>query len=216
MTRTWFSIRAAAGGEAEVLLFDEIGAFGVTAKAFVTELKPHADKAIRLRVNSPGGDVFDAVAIYNALKNHPRKVTASIEGLAASAAGVICMAAKEVRAAGNSLFMLHNPHGLCLGTSADMRHVAELLDRVKAPLVAAYRRSGKSDDAIEKLMDAETWFSAQEAKDAGFVDFVDAPIEAAAHHDLGRFPYRHAPQPNPADAWGKIITARFPAHQAGR
>lgn len=214
-THTWYSIRAAAGGEAEILLFDEIGAFGITAKSFVEALRPHADKAIRLRVNSPGGDVFDAVAIYNALKNHPRKVTASIEGLAASAAGVVCMAAKEVRAAGNSLFMLHDPHGLCLGTAADMRHVAELLDRVRTPLVAAYRRSGKSDAAIEKLMSAETWFSAQEAKDNGFVDYVDQPIEAAAHHDLGRFPYRKAPPPSPADQWAPII-ARFPAHQVGR
>lgn len=79
-SRSWFSISNRAG-ETEVFLFDEIGAHGITAKAFVAALKPHAQKSIRLRVNSPGGSVFDAVAIYNALKGHPRKVTASIEGI---------------------------------------------------------------------------------------------------------------------------------------
>jgi ATP-dependent protease ClpP protease subunit len=204
--RNWYAI-ANRAGEAEVLIYDEIGAYGITAKAFVAALKPHAGKPIRLRVKSPGGSVFDAVAIYNALKGHPRKVTASIEGLAASAASVIVMAAKEILAAGNSFLMLHNPRRLCLGDADAMRQMADLLDRVRVPLVAAYRRSGKSDAEIEALMSAETWYSADEAKDNGFVDHVDQPIEVAVKFDLAKFGYRHPPQPSAASTWDRCSPA---------
>ena len=207
--RSWYSITNRAAGEAEVFVYDEIGAHGITAKAFVAALTPLASKPIRLRVNSPGGSVFDAVAIYNALKGHRHKVTAVVEGLAASAASVIIMAAAEIRAAGNSFLMMHNPHGICLGDAEDMRKMGDLLDRVRVPLVAAYRRSGKTDAEIEALMDAESWYSADEAKQHGFVDYVDQPIQIAAHFDLSKFNYRHAPQPSPADAWGKVINAKF-------
>jgi ATP-dependent protease ClpP protease subunit len=134
------------------------------------------------------------------LKNHPRKVTASIEGIAAGAASVIVMAAAEVRAAGNSFIMIHDPHGLVLGGAADMRKMADLLDKVKTPLVAAYRRSGKSDGEIEALMAAETWYLADEAKKNGFVDHIDQPIEIAASFDVSRFNYRRVPKRRPAVA----------------
>jgi ATP-dependent protease ClpP protease subunit len=121
------------------------------------------------------------------------------------------MAAGEIRAAGNSFLMMHNPHGLCLGGAEAMRKMADLLDKVKAPLVAAYRRSGKDDAAIEALMAGETWYTAQEAKDNGFVDHVDAPIEIAASFDLSKFNYRRAPQPNVAAGWDKVIRGKFAA-----
>lgn len=119
------------------------------------------------------------------------------------------MAAAEIRAAGNSFVMLHNPSGLCIGDGAAMRQMADLLDRVKAPLIAAYRRSGKSDADIEALMAAETWYSADEAKKNGFVDHVDQPIAIAASFDLSKFDHRRPPQPSPADAWGRVLAAKF-------
>ena len=91
-----------------------------------------------------------------------------------------------------------------------MRQMADLLDRVKAPLIAAYRRSGKSDAEIAALMAAETWYSADEAKKNGFVDHVDQPIEIAASFDLSKFDYRRPPQPNPAAGWDKVLSAKFP------
>lgn len=133
----------------------------MSAGDFIAALRPAANKPIRLHVNSPGGSVFDAVAIYNALKNHPRKVTASIEGLAASAAGVVVMAAAEIRATGNSFLMIHNPSALCVGDAGAMREMADFLDRVKTPLIAAYRRCRTSDAEIAALMARETWYSAQ-------------------------------------------------------
>jgi ATP-dependent protease ClpP protease subunit len=121
------------------------------------------------------------------------------------------MAAGEIRAAGNSFLMMHNPHGLCVGGADAMRKMADLLDKVKAPLVAAYRRSGKDDAAIERLMNDETWYSAEDAKKNGFVDHVDQPIEIAASFDLARFGYRHPPQPNVGASWDRVIHGKFAA-----
>ena len=213
--RSWFSLRDAAG-EAEAFIYDAIGTGGIAAQEFIAGLKALGPKPVRLRINSPGGDVFDGLAIYNALRTHPGKVTVSIEGMAASIASVIAMAGKTVRAAGNSFMMLHDPHALCLGTAEDMRRMANLLVKVKAPLVAAYSRSGADDQTITAWMAAETWFTAEEAWDAQLVDHVDARIEASARFDLSRFkhpPAALATSPVTA-AWDRAI-ARLPKSENG-
>jgi ATP-dependent protease ClpP protease subunit len=186
--KRWFEFRAQAKG-AEIAIYDEIGAFGIPAKAFLDELKVLGPVAeLTARINSPGGSVFDGVAIYNALKRHDARVTVWIDGIAASIASMIAMAGDEVVMPENAMLMLHDPSGLVIGTAADMRGMADALDKMKAGMVAAYRdKSGRDDAEIEALMAAETWLSAQEAVDLGLADRVEQPVRMAAHFDLSRF-----------------------------
>jgi ATP-dependent Clp protease, protease subunit len=186
--RRWYEFRAQAKG-AEIVIYDEIGAFGIPAKNFLDELKALGPvAAITVRVNSPGGSVFDGVAIYNALKRYEARVTVWIDGIAASIASMIAMAGDEVVMPENAMLMLHDPSALVIGTAADMRGMAEALDKMKAGMVAAYRdKSGRDDAEIEALMAAETWLSAQESVALGLADRVEQPVKMAAHFDLSRF-----------------------------
>lgn len=190
--KSWYTIRARSSGT-EVLIYDEIGAYGVTAKGFLAELGALPDDAaIDLRLNSPGGSVFDAVAIYNALRRHPGEVTVWIDGIAASAASYIAMAGDKIVMPENAFLMIHDPSGLVMGTAEDMRSTAEALDKVKVSLVQGYAaKSGKSDDEIAALMAAETWLDAKDALDFGFIDRIAEPVKLAASFDVARF--RNAP-----------------------
>jgi ATP-dependent Clp protease protease subunit len=195
--KSWYTIRARASGaqgsRTEVQIYDEIGAYGVTAKGFLAELGALPDDAaIDLRLNSPGGSVFDAVAIYNALKRHTGEITIWIDGIAASAASYIAMAGDTIVMPENAFLMIHDPSGLVMGTAEDMRSTAEALDKVKGSLIQGYAaKSGKSDDEIAILMAAETWFDAEDALDLGFIDRIAEPVKLAASFDVARF--RNAP-----------------------
>jgi ATP-dependent Clp endopeptidase proteolytic subunit ClpP len=186
--KRWYDFRAQARG-AEIVIYDEIGAFGIPAKAFLDELKALGPVAeLTVRINSPGGSVFDGVAIYNALKRHDAAVTVWIDGIAASIASMIAMAGDELVMPENAMLVLHDPSGLVAGTASDMRAMAEALDRMKAGMVAAYcDKSGRDETEIEALMQAETWLSAQEAVALGLADRVEEPVRMAAHFDLSRF-----------------------------
>jgi ATP-dependent Clp endopeptidase proteolytic subunit ClpP len=188
MTRRWYQFRAQDRG-AEIVIYVEIGAFGLPAKAFLDELKALGPVAeLTVRINSPGGSVFDGVAIYNALKRHDARVTVWVDGIAASIASMIAMAGDDVVMPENAMLVLHDPSGLVAGTAADMRAMADALDRMKAGMVAAYRdKSGRDDAEIEALMAAETWLSAAEAVDLGLADRVEASVRMAAHFDLSHF-----------------------------
>jgi ATP-dependent Clp protease, protease subunit len=121
----WYDFRAQARG-AEIVIYDEIGAFGTPAKAFLDELKALGPvPELTVRINSPGGSVFDGVAIYNALKRHQAMVTVWVDGIAASIASMIAMAGEEVVMPENAMLMLHDPSALVIGTSADMRLMAD-------------------------------------------------------------------------------------------
>jgi ATP-dependent protease ClpP protease subunit len=147
---------------------------------------------IDLRLNSPGGSVFDAVAIFNALTRHSGTVTVWIDGIAASAASYIAMAGDEIVMPENAFLMIHDPSGLVMGTAADMRDMAETLDKIAASMTRGYAaRSGKSEEDIAALMAAETWFDAQDALDAGLATRMAEPVRIAASFDIGRF--RNAP-----------------------
>jgi ATP-dependent protease ClpP protease subunit len=189
---SWYAIRARATG-AEVAIYDEIGAYGVSAKGFLAELGALPDAApIDLRLNSPGGSVFDAVAIHNALKRHEGNVTVWIDGIAASAASYIAMAGDEIVMPENAFLMIHDPSGLVMGTAEDMRAMAEALDKVKGSLVAGYAaKSGRDPEDIAALMAAETWFDARDALDAGLATRIAEPVRMAARFDIARF--RNAP-----------------------
>jgi ATP-dependent protease ClpP protease subunit len=190
--QSWYTIRARASGT-EVLIYDEIGAYGVSAKGFLAELGAVSDDArIDLRLNSPGGSVFDAVAIYNALKRHAGDITVWIDGIAASAASYIAMAGDTVVMPENAFLMIHDPSGLVMGTADDMRSMAEALDKVKNSLVQGYAaRSSKPSYEIATLMAAETWLDASDALDLGFADRIAEPVKLAATFDIARF--RNAP-----------------------
>jgi ATP-dependent Clp endopeptidase proteolytic subunit ClpP len=190
--KSWYTIRARASGT-EVLIYDEIGAYGVTAKGFLAELGALPDDAaIDLRLNSPGGSVFDAVAIYNALKRHEGDITVWIDGIAASAASYIAMAGDTIVMPENAFLMIHDPSGLVIGTAEDMRATAEALDKVKGSLIQGYAaKSGKADEEIATLMAAETWLDAKDALDLGFIDRIAEPVKLAASFNVARF--RNAP-----------------------
>lgn len=190
--KSWYEIRARSSGT-EVLIYDEIGAYGVSAKGFLAELGALPDGVpIDLRLNSPGGSVFDAVAIYNALKRHEGAITVWIDGIAASAASYIAMAGDEIVMPENAFMMIHDPSGLVMGTAEDMRATAEALDKVKGSLIQGYAaKSGKPDDEIAIMMAAETWLDAKDALDLGFIDRIAAPVKLAASFDVARF--RNAP-----------------------
>jgi ATP-dependent Clp protease protease subunit len=186
--KRWYDFRAQAKG-AEIVIYDEIGAFGIPAKAFLDELKALGPVLeLTVRINSPGGSVFDGVAIYNALKRHEARVTVWIDGIAASIASMIAMAGDQVVMPENAMLMLHDPSALVIGTASDMRAMAEALDKMKAGMVAAYRdKSGRDDAEIEALMRDETWLSAEEALGLGLADRIEQPVRMAAHFDLSRF-----------------------------
>ena len=195
--KSWYTIRARAPGaqkaRTEVLIYDEIGAYGVTAKGFLAELGALPDDAaIDLRLNSPGGSVFDAVAIYNALQRHEGAITVWIDGIAASAASYIAMAGDEIVMPENAFLMIHDPSGLVMGTAADMREMAETMDKIAGSMIRGYAgRSGRSEEEIAALMTAETWFDAQDALAAGLATRMAEPVRIAASFDIGRF--RNAP-----------------------
>jgi ATP-dependent Clp protease protease subunit len=186
--KRWYEIRAQRKGT-EVVIYDEIGAFGIPAKSFLDELKALGPVAeLTVRINSPGGSVFDGVAIYNALKRHDAAITDWIDGIAASIASMIAMAGNEVVMPENAMLMLHDPSGLVMGTASDMRAMAEALDRMKVGMVAAYRdKSGRDGAEFDALLRDETWLSAQEALELGLADRVEASVRMAAHFDLSRF-----------------------------
>ena len=176
---TWFDIQAKANDEAEIFLYDEIGGFGVNAKSFIDAVRATGAKRINLRINSPGGSVFDGIAIYNFLRG--QDVTVQIDGLAASISSIIALAGKTVRIAGNGFFMIHNPWGGAIGEADEMRQTADLLDKIRDSLIGTYAaKTGKDYETIKTWMDSETWFSAAEAKEAGFVDEVTDEIAFAA------------------------------------
>lgn len=199
----FYEIRAEAGDDhAEILIYSPIGKSyweeTVEAKKFVEEINDLDVSTIALRINSPGGSVFDGTAIFNAIVRHKATVTTYIDGLAASIASVIALAGDKVVMADNAMFMIHNPWTVAVGNSDDMRKTAEVLDKIRDVMVRVYdKKASLEADAIRDAMAEETWYDADEALEAGFVDEVvdGRDISAISHFDasaLGSF--AHAPE----------------------
>jgi ATP-dependent protease ClpP protease subunit len=180
---------------AEIVIYDEIGRSfwgeSVEAKSFLQQLTDLGDiDDIALHINSPGGDVFDGVAIHNALKNHKANVTAHIDGIAASIASYIAMAADTIIMPENAFMLLHNASGFVVGTAEDMRSVANDLDRIDKAITATYAtRSGQTPAKVRALLKEDRLMDAKEAKQLGYADHLAAPVKMAAH-----FPLRLLPQ----------------------
>lgn len=167
----------------ELMIYDVIAQDdywgGITSKAFAKELDAlKGEKEIKVRINSPGGSVFEGLAIYNSLVAHPAKITVQIDSLAASIASIIALAGDEITMAENGFFMIHNPWSFAIGDASDMRKTADTLDQLKGSLITTYTaRSGYTEDEISNLMDEETWLSGEQALEAGFVDSLIAVKE---------------------------------------
>jgi ATP-dependent Clp endopeptidase proteolytic subunit ClpP len=199
----WFQFKNVSDGLTELFIYDEIGYWGVTADDLVNELKNQTAETLTVRINSPGGNVFDGIAILNALRQYPGKVITQVDGLAASAASFIFQAGTERVVMNNSEVMIHNASGLTIGDAKDMREMADMLDRATANIASIYaERSGTSVDQWIEAMGAETWYSADEAVAAGLADSVGGrkadDSEASNAFDLSIFSYSsRADAPDP-------------------
>lgn len=206
--RDWYTLRnAASPDEAELLLYDEIGGWwGSTAEDVIAELQGVTSPNLRVRVNSPGGSVFEGIAIANALRAHPANVTVQVDSLAASIASVIAMAGDTVVMAPNSMLMIHDASGLCAGDASDMEQMAAVLDTISDNIAGAYAaRAGGTVEDWRAAMRAESWYKAQDAVDAGLADEAmpagakpdgDDP-QMRAQYDLAAYGYAGPPRPKP-------------------
>lgn len=175
-------VRADGSTDATLYIYDTIDAWwGVNAKDVAQAIAPlDADTTLHLRINSPGGDVFEARAMATAIRSFKGKSIAHIDALAASAATTVALAADEVEISADGFFMIHNAWSIAIGDKSAMTEMAGLLDKIDQGIVADYaKRSGKTADEIVAWMDAETWFTGQEAVDNGFVNRLMAEPDKA-------------------------------------
>lgn len=189
--RNWYAITTqttAAGVIAEVRIYDEIGFWGVAAKDFIAQLDAAASSAAQVvvAINSNGGDVFDAFAIYNALKRYAGKVTTRVDGVAASSASLVVMAGDTIVMPANAMMMIHNPWTVAAGDASALRSTADAVEKMQASFVAAYAgRSGLGDEEVGKMAAAETWLTAAEAKALGLCDEIEEAVKLQASINVG-------------------------------
>lgn len=202
--RGWYRIENKAPGDtASIFLYDELGSFGITANDFVKELRDVKGGSIDVYVNSPGGECYEGLAIFNALRNHKAHITVHIDGLAASAASFVAMAGDKIVAERNATLMIHEAHALGVGDANDMRKLGDMLDRMSDTIANIYaERAGGTVAQWRARMATETWFSADEAKAVGLVDEVVAspPIKGMPRNtwDLSIFNFAgRAAAPDP-------------------
>lgn len=169
-----YTIENKTEAEATVYIYDEISWFGINAEQFIKDLNDITAKTVHIRMNSPGGSVFDGTAVFNAIKQHKSKTVTHIDGLAASISSVIALASDEVRMSENAFLMIHDPWSIVIGNADTMREEADLLDKVGGVIAKTYiDKTGKDAAEIKAMMTAETWMTADEAKENGFIDTID-------------------------------------------
>ncbi|MDD3847582.1 MAG: Clp protease ClpP [Syntrophorhabdaceae bacterium] len=184
----WFKVQAISDDETEIMIYDVIGWPFISADDFVRALAGITAKTVTVRINSPGGDVFDGMAIFNALKTYNGKVVTRIEGIAASMASVIALAGKEVQAYANTMYMIHEPYAFTAGNQYSLRELADILEKMSGQMIDIYSSNaspGKRE--IAQMMKDEAWLTAKEAKEKGFIDTVIDGKGAKAQFDLSMF-----------------------------
>lgn len=170
----WFKIKNVATGNAEIYIYDEIGYFGVTAQDFINELKNIEADSIDLHLNTPGGEVFDGLAIYNSLKDHKASVTVYVDALAASAGSFIAMAGDTVVMQKTAQLMIHDGMTLAVGNADDLTALVARLNTTSDILASVYAdKAGGTTEEWRTKMKAETWFTAEEAVKAGLADSIN-------------------------------------------
>ena len=185
----WFRISNAATDDdeptvAEVYLYDEIGFFGTPASAFIDQIRDLDVDRIDLHLASSGGDVFDGIAIYNALRTHDAEIRTVVDSMAASIASVIAQAGDERVMVTHSQMMIHDAWGIAVGSAEDMRQYAETLEKQSDIIAGVYAdRSGRTTKYYRDLMHAETWMTHDEAVTHGLADTVLTPEPAKVGAD---------------------------------
>jgi len=185
-------------------LYEWFGIQHTSPNAFRQELAQHKGKNLTVWIDSLGGVVWAAAGIYNALKEHQGKVTVKIDGKALSAASIIAMAGDEVLMSPAAVMMIHNPWVHAAGDAAELRHMAGVLDEIKEGIINAYQlKTGRPREEISRLMDEETWMSAQKAVELGFADgilYADGGVETAAARAAPVYSFSRLAVLNKADA----------------
>ena len=212
-----WKVTAKSDTKAEILLYDYISDFDddewgvMSAKGLINKIKALGNiKNITLRINSIGGDVFQAQAMYNYLKSHPANITVRIDGLAASAASVVAMAGNKIIMPSNALIMIHNPAGGVYGEAEDMRDTAEILDKIRDTIANVYvAKTGLEREKVIAMMDAETWLDANEAHELKFCDEVEESVTVTAMAVKGGTIFRSGFGFTRADEY---LTAKMPAN----
>lgn len=182
-----YHILNAAAEEATIRIYDEIWFLGVNAQDFVADLDTVTAPRISVEINSPGGDVFDGIAIYNALRNHPSHITTRVDGLAASIASVIAQAGDTRLILDSGQLMIHNAWGMTVGDQRDHGEMVALLEQQDQLLADIYARHGSGDAShFRELMNAETWLTAERAVEEGLADAVYTPPSKEQPKDSAR------------------------------
>lgn len=195
--RPWFRVQAKKDSGGEVFIYDEIGAGffggGVAAADLIQEIKAlnlGAESELTVRINSPGGNMFEGFAIHNYLRTVKAKVVVRVDGVAASAASMIAMAGDRIEMPENAMLFIHNPWMMVAGDAQVMRKAAEDLDQMRESAAATYlRRAGDklTKAKLIEMLDAETWLSAEDSVKHGLADVVDEPVRAAAMFDFSKY-----------------------------
>lgn len=185
----WFEMQddGADSGEAVLKIYDEIDSvYGLGAEEFTAALDAVEADRLTVRINSPGGLIFDGLAIYHALRDHPATVTTRVDGVAASIASVIALAGdRVVMSSPASYFMIHNPTGVAVGSSEELLRTAELLERMEGSFAKLYSaKTGRFESELREEMAAESWFIGEEAVEMGFADEVTAYVDETAALEL--------------------------------
>jgi ATP-dependent protease ClpP protease subunit len=200
-SRAWYEITNAADKKrtAKIRIYDEIGWWGTSARTFAQELDDLDVDEIDLRLNSPGGNAWDGLAIYNSLRAHPATVTVTVDGMAASAASYIAMAGDKVLMNRGSQMMIHDASGIVIGNASDMEKYAIALNKLSDSIASVYAaRAGGSTAEWRDVMREEAWYKADEAVAAGLADEVvndtgsDSEATARAPFDLTAYAYAYA------------------------
>jgi ATP-dependent Clp protease, protease subunit len=177
----------AESNEADMYLYGSIGSgwfADISSKDVKAKLDNITAKIINIHINSPGGDVFESIAIHNLLKNHKASINVHIDGLAASGASVIAMAADKIIMPRNTMMMIHKAWTIAAGNAKELRKVADDLEKIDTAVVESYtsRFVGERSE-LERLLDEETWLTAAECKALGFCDEVVDEIEVSDEED---------------------------------
>jgi len=204
---TFFAKANAKKGE--MFVYDEISRWGISADSFSKELRGLGNvDDLDIYINSPGGGVFDGIAIYNQIVRHPAKnKTMHVDGIAASIASIILMAGTKIKMASNGTVMIHDPWAFAGGTAKDMRKMADSLDLTREQLLDTYvKRTGGDRAKISDWMGEETWMNATEAKARGFTDEITDSVEMEASFDMLE---KFAKLPDNLRQHAKSISARM-------
>lgn len=212
-SRQWYSVKDEAES-VEIAIYGDIGESwwgeSVSAKELLDAIAQAKGKPITLCINSGGGSVFDAFAMMGALRAHDAKVTARVDGVAASAASFLLAAADEVSMSSEAWIMIHDAAGRCFGRAEDMRETADWMDRVNAQLAGIYaKRSGRSQEEFAEAMKKTTWYTADEALEHGLVDSVAEAVHVAACATQDKATIDSAPEGAPIATVGTVEASRI-------